>query len=509
MTKGIITDSLLLRAWRCFCNTAAAYGTNSCILKIAGNRPAYTSNATMEGSFILRCFAALLALVLTPLTAAGKIIRQWASDSLLNNMITSAAMSRSLIIRTTAGIRVETALWLAVFYPVLDYLLRKIPALEFLSGSWDELLLVFIIVAWPVQMAMRGRLSYRYTGMEVPLFIYLGIALFLFFMRSANISPAIEGLRVYLEYMIWFLIGSNLILNRRQLDALVKGMIAVATLVAAIGIYQYIAGVSTPQNWVDQAEGNISRVFSIVVSPNVLGSFLLYFIPLTTARTISSRCRTERYIYLSALAAQLACLVLSSSRGAWLALAVSATVFSLMYSPRLLIILAAGGAAAVNMVSSVSERLGYLFSPAYMASSSKGGRLALWTMGFNRFLHDPAFGSGFGTFGGAVAARWVPGSTYLDNFYLKTLVESGAIGLLAFLYVIAEVFRHGYAAYKKISDPVLKLMATALITGLLGVTLHNAVENIFEVPMMSTYFWLLAGILLSLPHIDETPRQEG
>jgi len=29
------------------------------------------------------------------------------------------------------------------------------------------------------------------------------------------------------------------------------------------------------------------------------------------------------------------------------------------------------------------------------------------------------------------------------------------------------------------------------------------VENIFEVPMMSTYFWFLAGVLLSLPHIDE------
>ncbi|MCL4441114.1 MAG: O-antigen ligase family protein [Firmicutes bacterium] len=502
-----LTNSTAFRALKSLVRTAADYGAGSYILKKLSTQPLYTSTGTMKGSCILRWFSALAALLLTPLAAAGNIVRQSASGSLIYKINAPHVFLQSRIIRAITATRVETALWPVIFYPVLDFLFKKIPAFAFLSGSWDELLLVFIIAAWPVQMAVRGRLSYRYTGLEVPLLIYLGVAIFLFLMRSPNISLAIEGLRVYLEYMLWFLVGSNLILNRRQFNALVKGMIAAAFLVAAYGIYQYMTGISTPDSWVDKAEGNVSRVYSIVKSPNVLGSLLLFFIPVTAAQMFNSISRRDRCIYLAALTAQLACLVLSGSRGAWLAFGASAAIFSLMYNPRLLAILAAAAAAAVNLVPSIAARLGYLFSPAYMASSSRGGRLALWTMGYNKFLYSPVLGSGFGTFGGAVAARRVPGSTYVDNFYLKTLVESGVLGLLALLWVIAEVFRHGYAAYKKISCPSLKIMAAALITGLLGVTLHNSVENIFEVPMMSTYFWFLAGVLLSLPHIEKTSKE--
>ncbi|HBV96281.1 MAG TPA: polymerase [Desulfotomaculum sp.] len=501
----IIINSSVLRVWKYFYGAVTNYGAGSFVLKKISTRPTYTSGETITGSILVRWACALAALLLSPLAALGKALRQSASGSLFNSIKTPAAQSKSVIIRAAAGIRVETALWLVISYPVLDFLFDKIPALGFVSGSWDELLLVFIIAAWPVQMAVRGHLSYRYTGLELPLLIYLGFTLFLFFMRSPNISLAIEGLRVYLEYMIWFLVGSNLILNRKQFNALVKGLIAVAVLVSAYGIFQYITGVSTPESWVDKAEGSVSRVYSIVVSPNVLGSLLLLFIPVTAAQMLNSTGRLGRFIYLAALAAQLACLVLSSSRGAWLAFGASAAIFCLMYKPRLMVLLAAAATAAINLVPSIAARLGYLFSPAYLASSSRGGRLALWTMAYNKFLYSPVLGSGFGTYGGAVAARRVPGSTYVDNFYLKTLVESGLIGLLALLWVLFEVFRHGYAAYKKIGCPSLKLMATALITGLLGVALHNSVENIFEVPMMATYFWFLAGVLLSLPHIEETP----
>ena len=49
-----------------------------------------------------------------------------------------------------------------------------------------------------------------------------------------------------------------------------------------------------------------------------------------------------------------------------------------------------------------------------------------------------------------------------------------------------------------------------LIVGLLGVLLHNGVENIFEVPMMASYFWLLLGMTAALPHLEgqETPPAE-
>jgi uncharacterized membrane protein YuzA (DUF378 family) len=59
----------------------------------------------------------------------------------------------------------------------------------------------------------------------------------------------------------------------------------------------------------------------------------------------------------------------------------------------------------------------------------------------------------------------------------------------------------------KLRNLVILLLVCAVVAGLLGVLLHNGVENIFEVPMMTTYFWLLLGMTAALPHLkgQETP----
>lgn len=501
---GIIKNSLLYRLASEIQRTAQKYGPVSFILKLMGTPPSYVSPRAAEGSLILGTASRAARLVMSPLSAAGEYVRQQARGSRVLNLKVPAALAHSQALRAAAGIRVESALWLVMLYPVVDYLLRAVPSLGFLSSGWDELLLLFIILAWPAQMALRGRINYRYTGLDLPVLVYIGVTLFLLFMRSRNVSLAVEGARVYLEYLLWFFIGSNLILNRGQFNALMRGMVGVAAVVAAIGIFQQITGVQTPAHWVDQAEAGIqTRVFSIVVSPNVLGSLLVLFIMVTAGQVLSSRGRLERVLCLAALAAMLACMVFTYSRGAWLALGMAVTVFSLLYNPRLLVVMAAGAAAAIELVPGIGARLSYMFSAAYLASSQRAGRLALWQAALDKFRQDPLFGTGFGSFGGAVAARRIPGSFYVDNYYLKTLAESGLVGLLALLWLLASALRCGYAAFKSISDSRLKIMAAAILAGLMGIAAHNAVENIFEVPMMATYFWLMTGMLLALPRIEE------
>ncbi|MFZ5648385.1 MAG: O-antigen ligase family protein [Bacillota bacterium] len=498
----VIRSSLLYRSLSLVCHAVSKYWDSSYTRKKLCTLPSYSTSRAIQGSIIFRAVSFLISLALKPLVALGSFLRPAVSGSLLLNQNLPVVMAESSVIKAISGVRVETALWMVIFYPVVDYLMRKV-APGFLSGSWDELLLLFLVSAWPVQMALRGKINYNHTGLDIPIIIYIGISLFLFFMRSPNTSLALEGLRVYLEYLLWFFVGSNLLVNHRQFSALMKGIVAVAVMVSAVGVIQYVLGVEMPAHWVDQAEEGIkTRVFSIVTSPNVLGSLLLIFIPVTLGHLLTSSGRAKRFIYAAALCLMLACMVFTYSRGAWLALAGSMAILSLMYNPRLIVALGAGSLAAVQLAPGIGARLSYMFSSAYIASSQKAGRLALWQKGLDKLLQDPLFGSGFGTYGGAVAARRIPGSVYTDNFYLKTAVESGLIGLLALLWLLAGAFRCGYTAYRKLTDSYSRTMAAALITGLLGVALHNSVENIFEVPMMATYFWFLFGVLLSLPHIE-------
>ncbi|GBF35372.1 O-antigen polymerase [Desulfocucumis palustris] len=484
------------------------YGRGSLTLGFFTGAPYYTTQKAVTSSALIKLAAVPAGILAAPFAAAGSLLRRSIPGSLSNNINLPAFIENSLAWRAAAGIRVETALWLIVLYPVADYLLRNISPLAALSGSWDELLFLFILLAWPLQMAVRGGIYWRHTMLDIPIVVYMGIILFLYFLRSPDATLAAEGARVYIQYLLWYFVAANLLINRRQFDALITGIIGTAALLALIGILQYIIGVEMPAGWVDQAEAGVrTRVFSIVTSPNVLGSFLILIIPVTISRIINLKGNLPgRLFYAACLAAMLACLVFTYSRGAWLALAGGLALYSLLYSPKMLLVMVAGGLGVLKFVPGIGSRMSYMFSSAYLDSSARAGRLARWSMGLDRLKENLWLGEGFGRFGGAVATRRIPGSFYVDNFYLKTAVESGLIGLLALLWLLLNTIRLGFATLRRLADGKARLLAAGILAGLTGVMLHNGVENIFEVPMMSAYFWFMAGMLAAAPEIENADK---
>ena len=67
-----------------------------------------------------------------------------------------------------------------------------------------------------------------------------------------------------------------------------------------------------------------------------------------------------------------------------------------------LVIMGAVFVLAVIFVPSVANRILYLFSADYFASSSTGGRVYRSVVGYELFMNNPIFGMGLGQFGGSV-----------------------------------------------------------------------------------------------------------
>lgn len=461
----------------------------------------------VRGSLFARMASYIACLLLRPLQLAGQAVRRNLPGSFLLNLKPHPVFQSSLFLSSLAGIRVETALLAVICYPAVDYALRNSRFL-LLASYWDELLLILLVLAWPVQMALRGRLTYRLTPMDIPIMLFLAAAVFLFLVRSPQMGIAVEGLRVYVQYVLWFFVASNLLLNKRQARFLVNLLVAMGTLIALHGVYQYIIGVEIPSTWLDSAEGGVrTRVFSILYSPNVLGSFLVLLIPLTVSQLLSAGTRLQRYYYIACLAPMAMSLFFTYSRGAWLAMAGAFVLYGLIYNWRILLALGATVYAAPKLIPGISSRIGYMLSPVYLLNSARAGRVARWNKALEKLQNNPLFGEGFGRYGGAVAARYIPSSNYVDNFYLKTAAEAGLIGLAAFVWLLISGVRCILNSYRRLTDPYLKGLAGGLFAGLMGVLLHNGVENIFEVPSMAVYFWLLLGAAAALPHLEgqETP----
>lgn len=461
----------------------------------------------IRSSLFARMLTALACLLLRPLLLVGGAIRRYLPGSFFVNLSTQPFWQKSFILTSIAQIRVETVLLLVIGYPVVDFLLRN-SRFMLLASYWDEILFILIVLAWPIQMALRGKLSYRLTPMDMPILFFIAVVAFLFFVRSPQMGVAIEGARVYVQYILWFFVAGNLLLNKQQARQLVNFLVFLGTLIALHGVYQYIIGVEIPSTWMDAAEESVrTRVFSILTSPNVLGSFLVLLIPVTFSQLLSAGSRLQRCYYAACLIPMALSLVFTYSRGAWLAMAGAFVIYGLIYNWRILLGLGAIIYAAPKLVPGISSRISYMLSPAYLLSSARAGRVARWGKAIEKLQSNPLFGEGFGRYGGAVAARYVPSSNYVDNFYLKTAAEAGIVGLAAFVWLLVSGIRCILNSYRRLTDTYLKGLAGGLLVGLMGILLHNGVENIFEVPTMAVYFWFLLGVAAALPHLDgqETP----
>ncbi|MGE5544322.1 MAG: O-antigen ligase family protein, partial [Bacillota bacterium] len=350
--------------------------------------------------------------------------REWWSGSLLGKFLVWWNGFR--VAGTGARPVMEYSLFLAVAYVLLDYVLRTYSPFPFLVGVWDELLFFVIVVILLVRTGLQ-RLSPQGTGLLVPFLLYLSVYVFLFIIKSPETAPAVEGLRVYLQYILWFFVAANLLFSRSQFKWLCDVFLLVVFLVALHGVYQYYIGVEIPTSWYDsKVETSITtRVFSIIGSPNVLGSLLVLAIPMALASLLASGSYLKKIVYGGVFLTMLACLIFTFSRGAWLALGFTVILMGLWLDRRIIWGLLIVAILTPTVLPSVYDRLAYMTTPEYIASSERGGRIGRWTQTLATWQAAPATGIGLGRFGGAVAARFYPDdSFYTDNFYLKTGAEA-------------------------------------------------------------------------------------
>lgn len=382
-----------------------------------------------------------------------------------------------------------------LLYPGIDYILRKIPV-PVLGSLWDELVLLGLLFLVGARLLFcSNRRTSRISG-GIGMLMLTGLALTTLSLPDFRVN--LEGYRAMFQYMLVFFAGFYLVRSNDDTNLLLSVVAALGTLLALHGIYQYIVGVPMPGRWVDAGEAVRTRAFSIINSPNALGSQMAFLAPIALGLSAAQKSWPGRLIWFAASGLMVICLLLTGTRGAWLAFAFALAVIGIIYDRRLLV---AGIVAAVLIalfVPAVSTRIGYLFTPEYLSKSAASGRIKRWFDAYDQMAMEPLFGVGLGHYGGAVADR-VFGTPSVDNYYLKTLAETGLLGLGLFLWLISLVLHQGYKAWQALANPKWRYLAGGTFTGLLAIVIHNGVENIFEIPYLNTYFWLTVGLLAAMP----------
>jgi len=399
------------------------------------------------------------------------------------------------------------ALYAAICFPVIDYLVRNVLQLGPIASLWDQLLLGYFLLLLVAREHDRpGRLQ---PGTVLPSVYPLAALCCVYLVADLNnFLVTVEGIRATVQFIPFFFVGYLLIDDSDQALSLLRTAAAVAAAVAAVGLLQAVVGVQMPSGWIDVTETVSVRIYSIVQSPNVLGSHMSLGIFLATGLTLYESSRRNKILWAAASLIMLAALVLTYSRGAWLAFAAAALMAAYFWDRRLLLAGLMICLAVAILLPSISTRVLAVVSEQYLEKSLQAGRLGRWLDAYDQLRLNPLFGRGPGRHGGAVAARAF-GTPYADNYYVKLAAELGLIGLGVYLLWLGRTLLEGFRSWMHVRCDRRFYLLGGLLGGLVAVALHNGVENIFEVPYLNCYFWLLAGLLAAYPHLPNSPSKEG
>jgi len=388
-------------------------------------------------------------------------------------------------------------LLLIAYYPLLNWAIRKVPLS--LVGAWEDIMVVaFFLFALVTSWRKIGRLLASPVTLTGLLFLAASFASFVFnsYYAGAFVHEARLTFEPFLVFVaLWLLIDSR---PGELLRSVVPHLVFVATIIAAIGVYQYVRKVPVPAKWLDSTERTSisTRAYSLFGSPNVLAGYLETIIPLGVYAAVVRTRWYERVIAVGCVLVMGSGFLLTLTRAAWLSAAGSYFVGLLILNPVLAAVFAAAGAGILIAVPTFRLRMTTLLSSAYVDKSNNLGRLFRWKEAFLNLKEHPLFGSGLGTFGGSAAQKYgfFTGIS-MDSVWIRVLTETGILGFFTFVAWLASGFAEVFGHFLKTKDRLWLFVSIGLLALLANLFTDNLLDS-----------WAIALLMWSLFALGAIPE---
>ena len=492
--------------------------------------------ALYMSSFLYRCFCAILAI-----PSAIPQSRFYKLFSKFNNFLSSFGdkiypsleksvlyrgakafsnsklIKGSSILRTCKSIGVRGFLLIALGLTLpIDWFIRDVAKIDALGSIWDEGLMILCIcyILWRLTFTKGNPVKPRITPLDAPLLFFMSLGLLVMVMVSPDPSVSFAGYRAVCQSMLWFFVVTRLVEDDRDMRFFLYSLGAMAVVLALHGLYQYVVGAPMPSHWVTAAESTDmrTRIYSITGSPNILGALMVMCAPLFAALAYYVKPLWGKCLAWGATGLLCLAVIFTFSRGAWFGLAVAVVLFCLLVDFKLLAIAAVAVLGVILCVPAIGDRIGFLFTSDFAAANNKGGRGERWSIGMSLLRTNPVWGFGLGRFGGAIAMQnqSIEGLKYfyMDNYYMKTLVEMGYVGLSGYVFLLASNAWSSLRGLFRSKHTRLRILAAGLFSGMIGVLSHSFFENIFEEPYMNSYFWCISAVVMYICFLRKKEKQD-
>lgn len=452
------------------------------------------------------------------LTVAAALLLYFA-PGLLPSLALLAVLALLLFLRPWLGLPV-IALALP-FYQLGKPFLGK-------AFSMVEILTVLTAVAWAARLVLGWAPPARFRLRDLrPSTLDWGVAALVLLgafslLWSEEGRVAARELRtVVLGSALFYVLLRALLRGRAAAWLLVDAWVLGAALIAAIGIGQWILG-----QGVITADG-VWRVRGFYGSPNNLALYLGRVFPLALAvgafspseqaagsARISSPMR--RWLYALAAVMMALALLLTYSRGAWLAGVPASLLFLAALRGRrtlVRVVVVLVVAAMLFVALAGTARLTSLFETE---QGTTFFRLQLWRSSLAMIRDHPFLGVGLDNFLYQYRSHYVLPTAWEEfnlshphNIVLDFWLRLGCGGLAILAWLLVAFFRRSWRLYRALPAGAESLLVAGLMAGMVSFLAHGLVDNAFFLVDLAYVFMLMLALIQLPPLTGLESRKNG
>lgn len=179
------------------------------------------------------------------------------------------------------------------------------------------------------------------------------------------------------------------------------------------------------------------------------------------------------------------------SRGAYLAVLVTVFVLGLLKDRKLLLIGAVFLLTWQTVVpTAVSQRVNMTQNANGKLEASAQERVNLWENAKSAIASDPIFGIGFGSY---QLTSHVDGLRDTHNWYVKVMVETGAVGMLLVLFMLQQMVVLPYRLFRKAEDPLYRGLGLGVLLAVCSCLVANCFGDRWTYLEINGLLWVLVG----------------
>lgn len=338
---------------------------------------------------------------------------------------------------------------------------------------------------------------------SVPLLLFVIITIISGFTSAAS-SYSLPIAVLTSVFMLSYLLVKVCFTDRLFLDFVMALFVIAAACTALVAIFQVYAGYMD-MSWVDRnlfAALRI-RVTSTFGNPNVYGTYLLLVIPLSGALVIYAKSIFYKFCALGITGLLLIALGLTYSRGCYVALAAALFVFLILVERRLIVLFAAG--LIVMPFVLPAGIIARIVSIVDFTDTSTMYRISIWQASL-RMLGDfwmAGIGQGPEAYNNVYPYYAFSAVTALHshNLYLQIFLETGIVGLLVFIGILACFFRTQFSFMRHTAEKKRKLLSAAMTAAVVGFLIQGIFDHAFYNYRVMLIFFLYIGLANALTEV--------